>query len=361
MTFIRFFDNDGKFVLDAYFDKGSMQYDGAKGKVVVSADGIKIKDDNSEDDYYDDDDDDASDAKVSATKVPRFKGDKVLYKKPKLRPGTAMNYRLVISKHLVPFFGAMRLDAITTADVQRFYNQHAHQARSTVRTMGILLHGIFESAIEDGLCTIDPTRSKRLTMTQKKTVREALPIDQAQDIINNLHRLEPRDRVLVALLIFTGIRRGEALGLQWADIDFDRKLISINRAVRFAGNRGYIGPTKSSAGIRLIPLSPQLEDALNSVPHSGKYILGNGTLPITEMTYKRGWERICRTIDMHGATAHVLRHTYITMAAAHLDVKTLQTIAGHADISTTMNRYAHGREDKIIQANALLAGMYGGN
>lgn len=165
----------------------------------------------------------------------------------------------------------------------------------------------------------------------------------------------------MALLIFTGIRRGEALGLQWADIDFERKLISIKRSVRFVGNKGYIGPTKSSAGVRLIPLSPQLEEVLAQVDHGGKYLLGNGEFPITEMTYKRGWERICRTIDMHGATAHVLRHTYITMAAAHLDVKTLQTIAGHADISTTMNRYAHGREDRIIQANALLAGMYGGN
>ena len=77
------------------------------------------------------------------------------------------------------------------------------------------------------------------------------------------------------------------------------------------------------------------------------------------MTYKRGWERICRTINMHGATAHVLRHTYITMAAAHVDIKTLQTIAGHADISTTMNRYAHGREDKIIEAGGLLRNMYG--
>ena len=62
---------------------------------------------------------------------------------------------------------------------------------------------------------------------------------------------------------------------------------------------------------------------------------------------------------MHGATAHVLRHTYITMAAAYLDIKTLQTIAGHSDISTTMNRYAHGREDKIIQAGGLLKNMYG--
>jgi integrase len=47
------------------------------------------------------------------------------------------------------------------------------------------------------------------------------------------------------------------------------------------------------------------------------------------------------------------------MAAAHLDIKTLQTIAGHSDISTTMNRYAHGREDKIIQAGGLLKNMYG--
>ena len=281
------------------------------------------------------------------------------YKVPKLRPGTEMNYRLIIRKHLVPFFGQMRLDEITTVDVQRFYNQQAHKANSSVRCMGIILHGIFDSAIEDGLCVIDPTRSKRLTYSKKKTVREALSIEDAQDIICNLGRLELKDRLLVALLIFTGIRRGEALGLQWEDIDFDRKLISIRRSVRFVGNRGYIGPTKSKAGVRLIPLEPQLEEILNTLPHDGKYLLGNGEFPITEMTYKRGWERICRTINMHGATAHVLRHTYITMAAAHLDIKTLQTITGHSDISTTMNRYAHGREDKIIQACGLLKDMYG--
>ena len=281
------------------------------------------------------------------------------YKVPKLRPGTEMNYRLIIRKHLVPFFGDMRLDKINTVDVQRFYNQHAHKAKSSVRCMGIILHGIFDSAIEDGLCVIDPTRSKRLTYSKKKTVREALAIEDAQDIISNLGKLELKDRLLVALLIFTGIRRGEALGLQWEDIDFDRKLINIRRSVRFAGNKGYIGPTKSKAGVRLIPLEPQLEEILTALPHDGTYILGNGEFPITEMTYKRGWERICRTINMHGATAHVLRHTYITMAAAHLDIKTLQTIAGHSDISTTMNRYAHGREDKIIQAGGLLKNMYG--
>lgn len=171
-------------------------------------------------------------------------------------------------------------------------------------------------------------------------------------------KLEPKDRLLVALLIFTGIRRGEALGLQWADIDFERKLISIKRSVRFVGNKGYIGPTKSSAGVRLIPLSPQLEEVLAQVDHGGKYLLGNGEFPITEMTYKRGWERICRTIDMHGATAHVLRYTFATLAAVHTDVKNLQAIMGHSDIQTTMNRYTHPQELRVMAAVEELADMF---
>ena len=76
MTFIRFFDDDGKFVLDAYFDKASMKYDMAKGKVLVPASGIKIKENNDDDDYYDDDD---GDDEVSGNNQPRFRGSKVLY------------------------------------------------------------------------------------------------------------------------------------------------------------------------------------------------------------------------------------------------------------------------------------------
>jgi hypothetical protein len=57
MTYIRFFDDDGKFVLDAYFDKASMNYESITGKIVVPASGIKIVADNDEDDYYDEEDD----------------------------------------------------------------------------------------------------------------------------------------------------------------------------------------------------------------------------------------------------------------------------------------------------------------
>ena len=75
MTFIRFFDDDGKFVLDAYFDKASMTYDVAKGRVMVPANAIKIKSNNNDDDYDDEDDENG----ISADNTPRYKGAKVLY------------------------------------------------------------------------------------------------------------------------------------------------------------------------------------------------------------------------------------------------------------------------------------------
>ena len=75
MTFIRFFDDDGKFVLDAYFDKASMTYDVAKGRVIVPANGIKIKSSNDDDDYDDEDEE----AGLSSDNSPRFKGSKVMY------------------------------------------------------------------------------------------------------------------------------------------------------------------------------------------------------------------------------------------------------------------------------------------
>lgn len=63
------------------------------------------------------------------------------------------------------------------------------------------------------------------------------------------------------------------------------------------------------------------------------------------------WERIGKKVNLYGATAHILRHTFDTMVQPHTDIKTLQTIMGHADISTTMNRYAHPI-DANIQALA---------
>lgn len=131
-------------------------------------------------------------------------------------------------------------------------------AQSTVRQMRILLHEICTAAVEDGYLTKDPTCSKRLILPTRKKMREALPTVEFLDVLSNLPRLAPRDATLLPLLTYTWMRRGEALELQWGDLDFDAGLISVERNVTFKGNQPIIGTPKSAAGRRSIPMVKEL-------------------------------------------------------------------------------------------------------
>lgn len=264
-----------------------------------------------------------------------------LYKLPKLKHTTLRTYRNLLNKHILPYMGGMSLQEMTTNSIQHFFNEHAYMAQSTARQMRILLHEICAAAVEDGYLAKDPTCSKRLILPTRKKIREALPTADFLDVLANLPRLASQDATLLALLTYTGMRRGEALGLQWGDLDFDTGLISIERNVTFKGNHPVVGTPKSAAGQRSIPMVKELRPYLHP-KEDHLFVVGNGDTPITESAFDRAWQRIGKTVDLHGATPHIFRHTYLTiMEAAGTDVKTLQTIAGHADIQTTMNRYVH--------------------
>ena len=81
--------------------------------------------------------------------------------------------------------------------------------------------------------------------------------------------------------------------------------------------------------------------------------------PITEMSYKRTWERIEKHVNLYGATTHVFRHTYLTILSnAGVEPKTIQAIGGHADITTTMNIYVHKQTAQIIDAGRKASGKF---
>ncbi len=81
------------------------------------------------------------------------------------------------------------------------------------------------------------------------------------------------------------------------------------------------------------------------------YVVGGKPTPISEKTFIRMWQRIERTIDLHGATPHVFRHTYMTFAQrAQIPVKTLQAIGGYADLATLQDRYVHTQNEDIEAA-----------
>ena len=240
-----------------------------------------------------------------ASSLPTFKryAEKwfPLYHVPKVKPNTANNTRIILQRHIYPALGGMRLDEITPDEIQAFFNTKMHMCRSTMQKMKIVIHQVFQSAIEDGYVQRNPASSSRLTISKRATGRTALPLTDVEDIVRQLPTLNETDRLFLLLPIYTGMRRSEMLGLRWSDVDFRLKQIRVQRGVTFAGNQPVIGPPKSKAGYRFIPLLPELDAALRAYEHEGEYIIG-GDRPITEQSYQRTWERINRTINLHGAT-----------------------------------------------------------
>ncbi len=274
------------------------------------------------------------------------------YKEPKLKPTTASGYLSTFEHHLFPAWGIKPINQITTGDIQAFLNERSNLAEKTLKEMLVLIRAIFRSAKEDKLILENPAESTRITIpSSKKTERKALTLEELTDIIRSLGKLEDDDRRLMSLLIFTGMRRGEVLGLRWEDIDAETGWIHVVRNAVYPGgkNDAVVGTPKTEKGKRSIPLDPVLWELLQPAMTSG-YVIGGDT-PITKMVYVRTMERIERTIDMHGATAHVFRHSYATMLnATGASPKTIQQIIGHADISTTMNRYVHGVKEQEVEA-----------
>ena len=272
-----------------------------------------------------------------------------LYKVPKHKPTTLQTYENTFEKHIYPFFQNIPLGEITIDTVQAFFNRHMNLSWSSVRQMKILLHEVFKAAIEDGYMEKDPTASSRLVLPSKKTIREALPTNDFVDVIKQISLLESEDAKLIALMTFTGMRRNEVLGLRWEDIDFDGGVIHIQRGVTYTSNQPIVGTPKSRAGFRDIPITEHLLPYLHPTQANG-YVIGDGDAPITQSRYDRAMERISKTINLYGATAHIFRHSYLTfLGTLNTNVKTIQAIAGHSDIQTTMNRYVH-RDKEQIQA-----------
>lgn len=275
-----------------------------------------------------------------------------LYHKRRVGFKTAKNTASYLKNYIYPVVGHKHLHEVTHDDIQMIFDSMASRGQSTVHNVHIIMNQILGNAVEDGLLTRNVAHSSRYVKSKKVVARQALTCEAAQDILNNLDKLEERDRLFVALALHTGLRRGEIYALRWESIDFDNRLIHVRQAVKLIGNVPVIGLPKSKAGIRDVPVNKFLLEMLQKCTRREGFVITGQRHPdgaMSECAIRRQWERIKRKIDVHGATPHVFRHTYATLMQPHTDIKTLQTIMGHADIETTLNRYTY-----LVNENAAI-------
>lgn len=278
----------------------------------------------------------------------------------KRTPGRIAEEKGMLKNYIYPFFEGKRLAEIKSRDIEMYFAQGAIQALATetAKKHGQMLHRVFKLAFADGEISRNPAEDYKPLLPKRANPREALTLKDANDVIAHLHELSNEDRLLMSLFMFTGMRRGEALGLQVKHINPLLHEVDIRQSVHYTGNKPTLGTPKTKNSVRRISILNGFPYELIAKMEPEDYVLG-GASPWTETKYRRAWERIGKTIDLHGATAHVLRHTFATLAiAAGWDVKTVQGTLGHATPDMTLRVYAHLQKEKIAQAGKQMPDIY---
>ena len=282
-----------------------------------------------------------------------YKGDN-----EKLKPSTKDDYRRVLDKIIYPVFAESAIDEITTTDIQTMLNQYKGMASTSQTKLLITLRQVFEVAIQDHLITVNPAKGKLTKTGAEKKDGRALTKAEWLNVQKALPDMIEPDRMFTALMMYEGLRRGEALGLTWDHVDFDKNCLHIVQQAAFnqGNNDATIQSPKTKSSVRDVPLVVPLRNILKNTRRQGKYIVGNGDKPYTKSMMTKSFKRIKAATGIEDLHPHMFRYSHATMLhELGVDDKTIQCWEGHASQLTTTTFYIKGSQDMTKRAESILS------
>ena len=318
--------------------------------------------------------------------------DAFISQKYNLKATTKVNYKYTYDHLVRESFGRRKLADVKYTDVKKFYYSLITEKGlkpASVENVHTQLHPAFQLAVREGLIRVNPAagvlgelKRSNVWVTEK---RRSLTLAEQKTFMNYLfsHHCYQGWKPVITVLIGTGMRIGECLGLRWQDLDFENRTISINhnfvhRRVDEESGTLHINTPKTEAGNRTIPMIEQVYEAfleeyqIQSITgfctqevegYSGfVFASSNGTVTLPVEVNRA----IHKIIDDYNAeetalakkerrepfllpnfSAHHLRHTFCTrLCENENNLKVIQAVMGHKDIQTTMDIYADCTEDK---------------
>ena len=254
--------------------------------------------------------------------------------------------------------GNLPLTDVRPSDVSRFYQTFAGKSLSTIKSARDTIKGVFRAALADGLIDKDPAADVAIPNGKKGTHREITK--QERELIHKTaHRLRPA----VMVMLYAGLRRGEAMALQIErDVDFKNLTITVREAVRFESDgKASISSPKTEAGERTVPMLKGLAGELRGL--TGLLCPSADGELMTESAWSRAWESYLYALGetLNGCSRrwakkewrpvsirpHDLRHSFCTMLYdSGVDLKTAMLWMGHADQTMTLRIYTHLTETR---------------
>lgn len=328
--------------------------------------------------------------------------DRYISTKYNLRESTRSSYLYTYGHYVRDTFGLKRIAEIKYSDVLQFYYYLLNQqgiSLGTLDSVHCLLHPTFQLAVRDEIIRKNPTDGvmKEISRESGKNrgVRHALTIEQQRCFMEYIanHPIYYHWWPMFTILLGTGCRIGEALGLRWQDLDFDKRVISINHSLVYYPANGSnkcvlrVSLPKTDAGIRTIPMLDIVKDAFEMLYEEQKengfneteidgmtgFIFCNrfGSVPNPQTvnhTIKRiannyNADEVVRAKKEHrdpivlpNFSCHHLRHTFCTrLCENETNLKVIQSIMGHKNIETTLDIYAEATEKKKQESFENLA------
>ena len=304
-------------------------------------------------------------------------------------PNTLRNYRERYEHNVQPFIGSMLLRDVKPMDCQMILNaMESDYAGSTIRQTYMTMGTFFKSAKDNGFIDRHPMDGVRYT----KPVRAVddihfLTVDEQKRFLEAAKG--SHNYAQYALILETGLRTGEMIGLTWDAIDWEKHTLTVNKTLEYRHKQGVwrAGPPKTESSYRTIPLTDTAYDILREIYDTREYrneskdlstiltfmdrktgqkrklvmrdlvfINWRTGMPAKNSSYDTHLYKLCDEAGIKRFCMHALRHTYATRAIeSGMQPKVLQKLLGHASSKTTMDRYVHVTDDSMQKAVAQFA------
>lgn len=270
----------------------------------------------------------------------------------RVKESTLAAYSFTFRKHILPNFP--KLKDLTPKNVNAYANMLAMDGSShaTIRSIIVVIKMVMKYCESHGWISKRSDEIKTCTIRRKKSP-EIFSLAEQRELLSYLQSHDSLMNVGIMICICSGLRIGEVCGLRWEDVDFDNHLIRVNRTVsriyrsELTGRKSRIvtGPPKSSDSLREVPLVELVENGLARYHKAGRedmYVLSGSERPADPQNFRNNFNRVLYTLGIPRVKVHSLRHTFATRCLeSDCDIKTLSTIMGHSNVTTTLNLYVH--------------------
>lgn len=263
-----------------------------------------------------------------------------------LRPSTLQTYGYAL-RRLLPHLGKVKLHKLTAAMIAHHLSRLRKEGvgERSIQQSHTYLHTCLQGAVALDLLGRNPLDSIRAPRAQPKE-RKHLSLEEMRALLDAALHSKLRTAPLIAFLLGTGLRVGEALGLDWRDVDWDQQLVRVQRQRTWVGTTLHLLPPKTKTGVRSVTLPDFCIRLLKAAPpaldpDTPVFTSSTGTIP-NPANLRRGLRILCQAAGVPIVSIHQLRHAHASLLiASGADIRSVQARLGHTSPNVTLGIYSH--------------------